>query len=83
MTGSGQGLVAGSCELGDESLGFKNAGNLLTNQGTILKLLRLCILINLFSFTEPTKWKYVFSWFNTRKFVEEQLASQEGLCCMQ
>jgi len=59
LIGSGQGQVAGCCELGDKSLGFKNAGNLLTNQVTILKLLTPCILINLFSFTEPTKCTYV------------------------
>jgi len=77
LTGSGLGQVAGYCELGDESLGFKNAGNLSSNQGTILKLRTPCILINLFSFTEPIKCSYVFSLFNTRKFSEEQLASQE------
>jgi hypothetical protein len=69
LTGSEQGQVAGCCELGDESMGFKNARNLLTIQGTILKLLTPCILINLFSFTEPTKCTYIFSWFNTKKIL--------------
>lgn len=51
----------------------------MTNREPILNLLTPCILINLFSFTKLTKCTYVFSWFNTRKFSEEQLASQERL----
>jgi hypothetical protein len=59
LTVSGQGQVAGCCELGDESLGFKKAGNLLTNRGTVLKLLTPCILISLLYFTETSKCTYV------------------------